>query len=51
MKYLYLVQIQQVVVIGGTAGLAQRGTTSSNYTALPTGTKGKWSEYGVTKIN
>jgi hypothetical protein len=32
---------------GGTAGLAQRGTTSSNYTALPVGTKGKWSEYGV----
>lgn len=32
---------------GGTAGLAQRGTTSSNYTALPIGTKGKWSEYGV----
>jgi len=32
---------------GGTAGLAQRGTASSNYTALPTGTKGKWSEYGV----
>ena len=32
---------------GGTAGLAQRGTTSSNYTALPIGTKGKWSEYGI----
>ena len=32
---------------GGTAGLAQRGTTSSNYTALPVGTKGKWSEYGI----
>jgi hypothetical protein len=32
---------------GGTAGLAQRGTASSNYTALPIGTKGKWSEYGV----
>ena len=32
---------------GGTAGLAQRGTTISNYTALPIGTKGKWSEYGV----
>jgi len=32
---------------GGTAGLAQRGTTSSNYTALPIGTKGKWAEYGV----
>lgn len=32
---------------GGTAGLAQRGTTSSNYTSLPTGTKGKWSEYGI----
>jgi len=32
---------------GGTAGLAQRGSTSSNYTALPIGTKGKWSEYGV----
>lgn len=32
---------------GGTAGLAQRGTTSSNYTALPVGTKGKWAEYGV----
>lgn len=32
---------------GGTAGLAQRGTTSSNYTALPIGTKGKWAEYGI----
>jgi hypothetical protein len=32
---------------GGTAGLAQRGISSSNYTALPTGTKGKWSEYGI----
>jgi len=32
---------------GGTAGLAQRGSTSSNYTALPIGTKGKWSEYGI----
>lgn len=32
---------------GGTAGLAQRGSTSSNYTALPVGTKGRWSEYGV----
>jgi hypothetical protein len=32
---------------GGTAGLAQRGSTSSNYTALPVGTKGKWAEYGV----
>jgi len=32
---------------GGTAGLAQRGTASSNYTALPIGTKGKWSEYGI----
>ena len=32
---------------GGTAGLAQRGTVSSNYTALPIGTKGKWSEYGI----
>jgi len=32
---------------GGTAGLAQRGTTTSNYTALPIGTKGKWSEYGI----
>ncbi len=32
---------------GGTAGLAQRGVWSSNYTALPVGTKGKWSEYGV----
>jgi hypothetical protein len=32
---------------GGTAGLAQRGTSSPNYVALPVGTKGKWSEYGV----
>lgn len=32
---------------GGTAGLAQRGTTSANYTALPTGTIGKWAEYGI----
>jgi hypothetical protein len=32
---------------GGTAGLAQRGISASNYTALPTGTKGKWSEYGI----
>ena len=32
---------------GGTAGLAQRGNTKSNYTALPKGTKGKWAEYGV----
>ena len=32
---------------GGTAGLAQRGNTKSNYTALPQGTKGKWAEYGV----
>ena len=32
---------------GGTAGLAQRGVTKPNYTALPKGTKGKWAEYGV----
>jgi hypothetical protein len=32
---------------GGTAGIAQRGTATSNYTALPVGTKGKWAEYGV----
>ena len=32
---------------GGTAGFAQRGTTICNYVALPIGTKGKWSVYGV----
>lgn len=32
---------------GGTAGIAQRGVATPNYVALPFGTKGKWSEYGV----
>jgi hypothetical protein len=32
---------------GGTAGIAQRGKASSNYTALKKGEKGLWSEYGV----
>lgn len=32
---------------GGTAGLALRGNSKPNYTALPVGTKGKWAEYGV----